>query len=143
MDKSLSEKEIDRLFIEGDRDLHRGNYKNAVDVFEELLEILEPSHKLYFNIQRNLVKAYQHNEQLDKAIVLCELLIGSDDSTASIWGNSFMSQLNPQFISAVEPETESKTETRRNKPITKIKQKTLSQFKDYCQTNLLLLGVAY
>ena len=137
MDRSLSEKEIDRLFIEGDRNLHRGNYKSAVDVFEELLAILQPSHNLYFNIQRNLVKAYQQNEQLEKAIVLCELLIGSEDSTASIWGNNFMSQLNPQFIPETEPEKEVEQKTNDRTPISKIKQKTLSQFKNYCQDNLL------
>ena len=97
MDKSLSPTEIDRLFIEGDRNLHRGNFSTAINIFEQLLEVIEPSHNQYFNIQRNLVKAYQKQEQNEKAIALCQLMIDSNSNIANLWGTKFMANLVPKI----------------------------------------------
>ena len=139
MDNSLSPTEIDRLFIEGDRNLHQGKFQAAIDIFEQLLPILEPNHHQYFNIQRNLVKAYHQNDQSEKAIALCQSMIESDFNAASLWGRSFISNLIPQLESEVNSQsTAPKTaEIAANTTAPKIKLKTLFEFKQYCQAYLL------
>lgn len=138
MAKSISD--LERLYIEGDRNLHQGNLNEAINIFEQLLEQLEPSDRQYFNVQRNLVKAYQQQEQNDKAIALCQLMIDSNSNLASLWGMKFMPNLTPQS----EIETTSKTEESKSSTLFSanytyhpIKTKTLEVFKQYCQDNLL------
>ena len=137
MDKSISD--IDRLFIEGDRSLHQGKYNAAIDIFEQLLEVIETDHNQYFNIQRNLVKAYQQNEQQEKAIALCQLMIDSNSSVATLWGSKFMTNLIPEFEAETSSEsiTQETTEISSNISASRIKLKTLSEFKQYCQIHLL------
>ena len=140
MDKSLSSAEIDRLFIEGDRNLHQGKFSAAIDIFEQLLKTIESDHNQHFNIQRNLVKAYQQNEQSDQAIALCQLMIDSNCNAATLWGTNFMTRLMPN----IEQEVVSKPGNQELKEVPvadnishHFKIKTLSEFKQYCQDNLL------
>ncbi len=137
MDKSISD--IDRLFIEGDRNLYQGKFSAAINIFEQLLEKLEPTHNQYFNIQRNLVKAYQQNEQNDKAIALCQLMIESSNNTVSLWSSKFMANLDPQFEEEIIAESvvQEITKSSSNIAIPRIKLKTLYEFKQYCQKYLL------
>ena len=140
VDKSLSPTEIDRLFIEGDRNLHRGNFSTAINIFEQLLEVIEPSHNQYFNIQRNLVKAYQKQEQNEKAIALCLLMIDSNSNIANLWGTKFMANLVPKIEQEVinNPNEQKMTSSSPHSYTShSIKSKTLSEFKQYCQENLL------
>ncbi|MEM8830460.1 MAG: DUF3137 domain-containing protein [Cyanobacteria bacterium P01_G01_bin.19] len=134
MDKSISE--TDRLLIEGDRNLHQGKFTAAIDIFERLLKSIEPSDPRYFNIQRHLVKAYQQNGQNEQAIALCQLMIESDFNLTSMWGNKFIHQLvPPSELQSEEPPAENLVSPRQGE--CKIQAKSLSQFKQYCQDNLL------
>ena len=138
MDKSISD--IERLFIEGDRNLHQGNLDEAISIFEQLLEKLESSDRQYFNVQRSLVKAYQQQEQNEKAIALCQLMIESNSNVASLWGTKFMSNLIPQEEIEIASETnksESTVSPSEDDTYRPIKTKTLADFKQYCQDNLL------
>ncbi|MCC0178323.1 DUF3137 domain-containing protein [Waterburya agarophytonicola K14] len=139
MDKSLSSQEIDRLFIAGDRNLYQGNFPAAIDIFEQLSKILEPNHEKYFHVRRNLIKAYQKNQQIEKAIALCQLAIDSENNTFSFWGTKFMAHLDPQFKPevAIEAKDLEVNQLKIDTPNTPIKFKTLSQFKQYCQEHLL------
>lgn len=139
MDKPISD--IDRLFIEGDRNLHQGKFIEAINIFEQLLEKLESNDSQYFNVQRSLVKAYQQQEQNEKAIALCQLMIDSNSSIASLWGTKFMATLVPQIEQEVISKSSSNikpaTSSSRSYTYHPIKSKTLSEFKQYCQENLL------
>jgi hypothetical protein len=138
VDKSLSSQEIDRLFIEGDRYLHQGNFSLAISVFEQLILVLEPTDNLYFNVQRNLVKAYQKHDQNEQAIALCQLMIDSNNHLASLWGAKFMVNLIPQINQEFIVESDLKaTQIPKNINPPGLKSKTLSEFKQYCQENLL------
>ena len=139
MDNYLSTKEIDRLFIQGDRDLHQGNFTAAVNTFEQLYQVVNKEHQLYFNIQRSLVKAYQQNQQTEQAIALCQEMVDSNIATVCLWGQNFLATLAPKIYQELlktqsQPEV-SQVQEELPKPI--IKQKTLQEFKQYCQKNLL------
>ena len=133
MTKSLSPQEIDRLYLQGDRNLHQGNFTAAVDLFEQLLPVVDSNSRLYFDIQRGLVKAYQQNQQLEQAIALCQLIADSDIASNALWGQNFLSVLSPDYQKLdtqpdVEPEV---IAYPRSKP------KTLGEFRQFCETNLL------
>ncbi|MEM7595883.1 MAG: DUF3137 domain-containing protein, partial [Cyanobacteria bacterium P01_A01_bin.83] len=134
MEQPLSVAEIDRLYIQGDRQLHQCQYELAIATFEQLLEIVPAAEPMYFNIQRGLIKAYQHNQQLEQAIALCQQLAASDTATTAIWGQSFLANLDPNYQPLA---TQVELTTPQPTPTPSIKLKTLSQFKQYCQDNLL------
>ncbi len=134
MTKPLSLQEIERLYIQGDRDLHQGRYSEAIAAFEQLLQIVDADEGLYFNIQRNLIKAYQQNQQLEQAIALGRLIADSDIATNVLWGKNYLRRLSPdeQKPIAAEPESEPNIDAVPN-----IQPKTLAEFKQYCEANLL------
>ncbi len=131
--------EIDKLFIKGDRLFHQDKYAASVIIFEQLYRSVDRNYIRYFDLQRGLVKAYQKNQQTDKAIALCRELADSNVETIKIWGERFLLALAPDLFaeiitSSLNTETVKLTE---NVPNVEIKFKTLAQFKQYCQDNLL------
>ncbi|MEL6927232.1 MAG: DUF3137 domain-containing protein [Cyanobacteria bacterium J06600_6] len=135
MDRSLSVSEIDRLYIQGDRNLHQGEFESAIATFETLLEQLDADERLYFDVQRSLIKAYQQNEEVDKAIALCQSVAASEIASTALWGQNFLAVLSPEFFVPTEVEAEATTPKQSATP--KIKPKTLAEFKQFCQDNLL------
>ncbi|MGL5835279.1 MAG: hypothetical protein ACRC1Z_18930 [Waterburya sp.] len=135
MDKPPSNQEIDRLYLQGNRHLHQGKLPTAIATFEQLLAIVEPSNRLYFEIQRGLIKAYQQNQELAKAIALCQSVANSNIASDALWGQHFLAVLSPDFLAPVE---DSQPELAPEViPAPTIKPKTLAQFKQYCEDNLL------
>jgi hypothetical protein len=133
-DRDLTPETIDKLFIQGDRALHRGNYREATVIFEKLTRAISSNDRSYFDLQRRLVKAYKYSEQIDKAIELCRGMILSESDAIRIWGEKFLSELDPSI------NLFSKLETPNTPSIvsdTNLKLKSLSEFKQYCQINLL------
>ena len=119
--------------------MHQGKFDAAVEIFERLLQEIEPSHHLYFNVWRNLVKAYQKNEQIDRAIALCQSAIDSNNEVAVLWGTKYMENLVPQSeeTEVFESYVKKVNKTPLNSPVSKIESKTLFEFKQYCQEHLL------
>ena len=138
-DNSLSPEEIERLFIQGDRSFHQGNFIAAINIFEQLSQEIDASHNLYFNLQRQLVKAYQQNQQTEQAIALCQQMADSDVAATCLWGQKFLATLAPEIYQQilVNQFNESKAESPAATPLPNIKLKTLGEFKQYCQDNLL------
>ncbi|MGB5637278.1 MAG: DUF3137 domain-containing protein [Waterburya sp.] len=137
MTKPLSLKEIDRLYIQGDRNLHQGKFAVAIDTFEQLLQTVDSSSRIYFDAQRALVKAYQQNQQLEQAIALCREIADSDITSAALWGQNFLATLDPDYQKPIDPQAEVEISQSQPNTAPSIKLKTLSQFKQYCQDNLL------
>ncbi|MEY2857583.1 MAG: hypothetical protein RLZZ74_1895 [Cyanobacteriota bacterium] len=135
MDKSLSLPEIDRLYLQGDRNLHQQKFPAAIKIFEQLLEIVDPSSRLYFDVQRGLIKAYQQNQELDQAIALCQSVADSDIASTALWGQHFLAVLSPDFLAPVDSQPEESAPEVI--PAPPIKPKTLAQFKQYCEEHLL------
>lgn len=138
-DNSLSPEEIERLFIQGDRSFHQGNFIAAINNFEQLIQEIDASHNLYFNLQRQLVKAYQQNQQTEQAIALCQQMADSDVAATCLWGQKFLATLAPEIYQQilVNQFDESNAESPETTPLPNIKLKTLGEFKQYCQDNLL------
>lgn len=135
----LSSEEIERLFIQGDRSFHQGDFIAAINIFEQLYQEIDVSHSLYFNLQRQLVKAYQQNQQTEQAIALCQQMADSDVAAACLWGQKFLATLAPEIYQQILDNqfNESKAESPATTPSPNIKLKTLAEFKQYCQDNLL------
>lgn len=135
MDKPPSSQEIDRLYRQGDRHLHQGKLPTAIATFEQLIAIVDPSNRLYFEIQRGLIKAYQQNQELAKAIALCQSVAKSNIASDALWGEHFLAVLSPDFLAPIQ---DSQPELAPEViPAPPIKPKTLAQFKQYCEDNLL------
>ena len=138
-DCSLSPDAIEQLFIQGERNFHQGNFVAAISFFEQLYQELHPRHRNYFNVQRSLVKAYQKNQQTEQAIALCQQMADSDVAATCLWGQKFLATLAPEIHQQILVNLSNKsiTESTANIPLPNIKTKTLSEFKQYCQDNLL------
>ncbi|PSB08848.1 hypothetical protein C7B62_15185 [Pleurocapsa sp. CCALA 161] len=134
MDKPLSLLEIDRLYLQGDRNLQQQKFPAAIAIFEQLLEIVDPRSRLYFDVQRSLIKAYQQNQELDKAIALCQSVAKSDIASTALWGQHFLAVLSTDFLIPIDNQQEFADEVV---PTPAIKPKTLSEFKQYCKAHLL------
>jgi hypothetical protein len=135
VDKPPSSQEIDRLYLQGDRHLHQGKFPEAIATFEQLLEMVDPSNRLYFEIQRGLIKAYQQNQELPKAIALCQSVANSDNGSNALWGQHFLVVLAPDFLAPIADSQPELAPEVISAPT--IKPKTLAQFKQYCEDNLL------
>ena len=83
--------------------------------------------------KRSLIKAYQRNEELDKAIALCQTIAASD-TASKVWGQNFLTVLSPDCDRSVDTKTE--ILEAKPEPTIKIQPKTLSEFKQFCQDNL-------
>lgn len=106
MDKPLSLSEIDRLYLQGDRHLHQKKFSAAIAIFEQLLEIVDHNSRLYFDVQRGLIKAYQQNQELDKAIALCQSVADSDIASTALWGQHFLAVLSTDFLIPIDNQQE-------------------------------------
>ena len=131
----MNQQEIQVLFIKGDRALDTGDYVQAVALFEQLSQTIDANSPNYFHIQRGLVKAYYQNQAVDKAISLCEQIIANSSSGNRLWGEQFLATITGESMveTLLPPEPEPK---KINFPNT-IKLKSLAEFKNYCQDNLL------
>lgn len=131
----INSEAADRLFIKGDRALHQGNYQDAIVFFEKLYRVTDANYKRYFDLQRGLVKAYKYSEQIDKAIELCRKMTISEIDGIRIWGEKFLSELDPTLNREnISPLSNLES---ANLPDTNIKLKSLSAFKQYCERHLL------
>jgi tetratricopeptide (TPR) repeat protein len=149
--KTLNPQEIKSLLIKGKRAFNRDNYQEAVAVFEQLYREVDAKAANYFDIQRKLAKAYQANQQIEEAIALCEEIIATPVEAYQIWGRQFLTtiteqiteqitgQITEQFIDSVEPFLRQSKEQTENKSkiFIPLRQKSLPEFKNYCQENLL------
>ena len=135
MTQPKSRSETERLYLQGDRHLHRAEYDSAIAIFEELLPTVKADSRLYFDLQRSLIKAYQQDRQLERAISLCQLVAESEISGNAIWGQNFLASLNPNYIKPNLEESELVAEQKIILP--KTKPKTLQEFRQYCEINLL------
>ena len=141
-DPTLSSQEFDRLFFQGDRNLRQGNFTEAIEVFEQLFKVITEEHKQYFNLQRRLVKAYQGSQQTGQAIALCQQMVASNIASTCVWGQNFLATLAPEIHQEVlakqfHQKTKEATEEDNQNFSHRLKPKSLTEFKQYCQENLL------
>jgi len=140
--KTLSSQEFDRLFFQGDRNLRQGNFTKAIEIFEQLFKAATEEHKQYFNLQRSLAKAYQGNQNTEQAINLCKQMATSNIVSTCVWGQNFLASLAPEIhqdILAAQSyqNTQAAIEEKNKNLSPQLKPKSLSEFKQYCQDNLL------
>ncbi|MGL5807402.1 MAG: DUF3137 domain-containing protein [Xenococcaceae cyanobacterium] len=138
----LNREEAEKFLKEGNQFFRQKNYPEAIENLEKFCQGTKTNHPNRFNALRNLVKAYQQNQQLEKAIALCTLMSSESQETIKIWGQQFLNTL----ASATAIETSSTTSNsdshtnrvaiEQTKP-SKIKLKTLAEFKEYCRNNLV------
>ncbi len=131
-------KEFERLFIKGDRYFHESKYTAAVTIFEQLKRVTNADDDRYFDLQRRLIKAYQQDKRIDKAIALCQELTVSEIEAVRIWGKTFLVTLAPNLVTeTITQSTNNQTPSSTPEDLnTGIKLRSLSEFKDYCQQNL-------
>ena len=138
---SLNIEQVDKLFIQADRAFRKGEYADAIKTFEELYRETDAEYKQYFQIQRGLVKAYRQNNQLDAAIDLCKHMAVSDREEIRIWGEKFLAQLAPDTAQAIADTlpyiSQSNSSSKPQIEYLPFHPKTLAEFKNYCQENLL------
>ena len=127
--------EISKLLIAGDRALNTGEYVEAIIIFEQLYQDIEPTSSHFFHIQRKLVKAYYESDAKQKAILLCQEIIATDCLSNKMWGEIFLYKITEKPI--IHP-------IEKNLPLDKsykqkkiIKEKSLSEFRTFCKSNLL------
>lgn len=141
-DQTLSTQEFDQLYFQGDRNLRQGNFTEAIEVFEQLFHAVTEEHKQYFNLQRSLAKAYQGNQQTEQAILLCQQMVASNITSTCVWGQNFLTTLAPEIhqdilLAQSNQQTEAAADGDNKNFSPRLKPKSLSEFKQYCQDNLL------
>lgn len=136
--QTISAQEFDQLYFQGDRNLRQGNFTEAIEVFEQLFHAVTEEHKQYFNLQRSLAKAYQGNQQTEQAVLLCQQMVASNIASTCLWGQNFLATLAPEIhqdILLAQSNQQTKADNKNFSP--SLKPKSLSEFKQYCQDNLL------
>lgn len=148
LDKQLlTSQQADELLKSGNKALKLKRYPQAVAALEEFCYRTESSTKNYSQAQMWLVKAYKGNEQLEKAIALCQQLTTSEQQVLQIWAKQFILTLVP--LEALQKETETQednqspnasdliTTTTDKATDVGIKMKTLSELNVFYQKTLL------
>lgn|GEM_PF-4739039 len=147
----LTTEQATELLKKGNKALKFRCYAEAVQALEEFSKGTEEDAKDYSQAQMWLVKAYKGNEQLEQAQALCQQLTTSKQEVTQIWARQFILTLLPEgtIVPAIsESANQSTTESTTNKqpqPIPEakpsatagIKMKSLSEFKSFCQQNLI------
>ncbi len=148
----LTSEQATELLKSGNKALKYKRYAEAVQALEEFCQGTAPDAKDYSQAQMWLVKAYKGNEQLEKAQALCQQLTTSKQEVAQIWARQFLLTLLPEGTvlptATSEPTVQIETEPTTNKQpqsipgttpsaVAGMKMKSLSEFKNFCQQNLI------
>ncbi|GAX44495.1 putative Galanin [Tolypothrix sp. NIES-4075] len=137
----LSSEEATKLLAQAYKALKFRRYIEAIQVLEEFCQRSDANTKDYSQAQMWLVKAYKANGQLDNAIALLKQLTTSEQQATQIWAQQFILTLLPESevpSSATESTTcEQNQPTSTPKQATAVKMRTLSEFKNFCQENLI------
>lgn len=122
-----------KLLRSGLAALRGERYSEAVEILEQLCDNLDLQSQDYFPACRALIKAYQGNGQQEKAIKLCQKLTTDERGFISMWAAGFLPKLTPPPEIDIDSSTE--CQSAENNPT--LKPKTLAEFKNYCQCNLV------
>lgn len=91
----------------GNRALKQGKYAEAVEKLEAYCYGTDPTVKDYEQAQSWLAKAYKSNNQIDKAIALCQILVKSQKPFIQIWAEQYLLALAPDLPKAETESSES------------------------------------
>lgn len=142
----LTSEQAAALLATGNKALKFRRYAEAVQALEEYCQGTDATVKDYNQAQMWLVKAYKGNEQLEKAIALCQQLTHSEQEVTQIWARQFISTLAPAnstaSVASSETVSESTSQSQTMQPEekaapVKMRMKSLTEFKTFCQNNLL------
>ncbi|MBE9206579.1 DUF3137 domain-containing protein [Nostoc sp. LEGE 06077] len=131
----LTAEQAAELIATGSKSLKCRRYGEAVQVLEEFCQGTDAGFKDYYQAQMWLVKAYKGNDQLDNAIALCQHLTNSDQEVTQIWARQFLSTLSPVNVAASESTSQPPSQTIEAE--VKMTRRSLNDFKNFCQNNLL------
>ncbi|AFY45275.1 DUF3137 domain-containing protein [Nostoc sp. PCC 7107] len=136
----LTAEQAAELLLTGNKALKFRRYTEAVQILENFCQGTDAGFKDYYQAQMWLVKAYKGNEQLEKAIALCQQLTNSQQEVTQIWARQFLSTLLPANFAASESTSQPQSQTiqpeEKNADV-KITRRSLNEFKTFCQENLL------
>jgi Zn-dependent protease with chaperone function/tetratricopeptide (TPR) repeat protein len=90
--------EVAKLLKDGQKALKMGRFSEAIKQLETLCGGVAATNKDLAQAQMSLVKAYQGNEQTDRAIALCRQLTISDKDYVQIWATQFLTKLAPDIV---------------------------------------------
>jgi tetratricopeptide (TPR) repeat protein len=104
----LAPEESENLLSTGTKAFKSGRYEQAVQALEQFCNGSDSHTKNYFWGQTYLVKAYQANNQTDKAIAFGEQMAKSEMEAVQIWGKKFLESVSANS-STPSPETQTET----------------------------------
>ncbi|MCC5636528.1 DUF3137 domain-containing protein [Nostoc sp. CHAB 5844] len=144
----LTSEQAAELLAKGNKALKFRRYAEAVQALEEFCQGTDAGVKDYEQAQMWLVKAYKGNEQLEKAIALCQQLTHSKQEVTQIWARQILLALSPANSvsspassettseSTSQPQSQTMQPEEKAVPI-KMRMRSLNEFKTFCQNNLL------
>ncbi|MBW4641555.1 MAG: DUF3137 domain-containing protein [Goleter apudmare HA4340-LM2] len=136
----LTPEQAAELLLAGHKALQLRRYAKAVAAFEEFFQNTDAGTQNYSQAQIWLVKAYQGNGQLEDAIALCQQLTTSEQEIVKIWATKFILTLLPEDIALQEStayEPNQSQPTVGEAASEGIKLRTVTEFKSFCEQNLL------
>lgn len=96
----LTPDESAAMLAAGSRALKQGKYAEAVEKLEAYCYGTVPTAKDYEQAQSWLAKAYKSNNQIEKAIALCQILVKSQKPFIQIWAEQYLLALAPDLPKA-------------------------------------------
>jgi Zn-dependent protease with chaperone function len=99
----LAADEVAKLLKDGQKALKMGRYAESIEKLEQLCGGVESTHKDFAQAQMSLVKAYDGDEQQERAIALCRQLTTSEKEYVQIWATQFLLKLDPNSVATPAP----------------------------------------
>ncbi|MCU0571041.1 MAG: hypothetical protein MUF49_31305 [Oculatellaceae cyanobacterium Prado106] len=80
--------------------LKQGKSETAIEIFEAFCQNVSSDSRDFWQAQMHLVKTYQDNQQMERAIALCSQLCACPNAQVQIWAQQMMKDLNKSESSA-------------------------------------------
>ncbi|BAY09016.1 DUF3137 domain-containing protein [Calothrix sp. NIES-2098] len=136
------------LITAGYQALTQKQYTEAIAKLEKFCQGADPNTKQYLQAHKWLVKAYQENGQIDRAIALCQPLLIHQYEAIRKWARHllytklFIHNFTPPVLTlnteeAIFPAKLEVSDLPEASEIDTFTPKTLKEFKTFCQTTLV------
>lgn len=131
----LSVESAQVVFEQAHKAIRLRRYAEAIPLFEQFCDQTDESYSNHYQAKMLLVKAYQHHQEIEKAIALCQELLEVNHTVTQIWARNYLPMIAPEIARSMLEQPE-KPEIQEEKD-PNLPKRSLEEFKDFCRQQLI------